>query len=204
MEFSRQEYWHGLQFPPPGDLPSPGTEPGSPASPALQADSLSLSHYFQLPLKATGVQNLFLPSCPKGSGLNKLPRLVPPSEEASFPFFLSPSTNSAICPFTSLGYTYYSYFSSSAHFFRYRLNEAKLHTFFFFWHGLFFLSFCWIYYNIASYVLVFGPWGILATWAGIELAPPASKGEILTTGPPGKFPWLHTFERKILKISVNS
>ena len=35
MEFSRQEYWSGLPFPPPGDLPNPGTEPMSPASPAL-------------------------------------------------------------------------------------------------------------------------------------------------------------------------
>ena len=37
MEFSRQEYWSGLQFPSPGDLPNPGIEP---ESPALQADSL--------------------------------------------------------------------------------------------------------------------------------------------------------------------
>ena len=35
MEFSRQEYWNGLPFPPPGDLPEPGIEPASPASPAL-------------------------------------------------------------------------------------------------------------------------------------------------------------------------
>ena len=27
MRFSRQEYWSGLPFPPPGDLPDPGTEP---------------------------------------------------------------------------------------------------------------------------------------------------------------------------------
>ena len=40
MGFSRQEYWSGLPFPPPGDLPDPGTEPKSPVSPALQADSL--------------------------------------------------------------------------------------------------------------------------------------------------------------------
>ena len=33
----RQESWSGLPFPSPGDLPDPGTEPGSPA---LQADSL--------------------------------------------------------------------------------------------------------------------------------------------------------------------
>ena len=31
MEFSRQEYWSGLPFPSPGDLPDPGTEPASPA-----------------------------------------------------------------------------------------------------------------------------------------------------------------------------
>ena len=37
MEFSRQEYWSGLPFPSPGDLPHPRTEPWSPA---LQADSL--------------------------------------------------------------------------------------------------------------------------------------------------------------------
>ena len=36
-EFSRQEYWSGLPFPSPGDLPDPGIEP---RSPALQADSL--------------------------------------------------------------------------------------------------------------------------------------------------------------------
>ena len=31
MGFSRQEYWSGLSFPPPGDLPDPGMESGSPA-----------------------------------------------------------------------------------------------------------------------------------------------------------------------------
>ena len=35
--FSRPQYWSGQLFPPPGDLPDPGIEPGSPA---LQADSL--------------------------------------------------------------------------------------------------------------------------------------------------------------------
>ena len=37
MEFSRQEYWSGLPFPSPGDLPNPGIEPGSPE---LRADAL--------------------------------------------------------------------------------------------------------------------------------------------------------------------
>ena len=30
MEFSKQEYWNGLPFPSPGDLPHPGIEPASP------------------------------------------------------------------------------------------------------------------------------------------------------------------------------
>ena len=36
--------WNGLPFHSPGDLPDPGIEPTSPVSPALQADSLPLSH----------------------------------------------------------------------------------------------------------------------------------------------------------------
>ena len=42
MEFSRQEYWSGLPFPPSGDLPDPGVEPVSLMSPASAADSLAL------------------------------------------------------------------------------------------------------------------------------------------------------------------
>ena len=44
MEFPRQEYWRGLPWlssPPLGDLPNPGIQP---TSPALQEDSLPLSH----------------------------------------------------------------------------------------------------------------------------------------------------------------
>ena len=57
MEFSRQESWSGLSFPPPGDLPDPGIEPGSPA---LQGDSLpsepagSLRNQLNLENQATG------------------------------------------------------------------------------------------------------------------------------------------------------
>ena len=56
MGLSRQEYWSGLPFPPPGDLPDPGIKPRSPKSPTLaggfftteppgkpQSDSESLS-----------------------------------------------------------------------------------------------------------------------------------------------------------------
>ena len=38
MGFSRQEYWRGLPFPSPGDLPDPEIEP---RSPTLQADTLT-------------------------------------------------------------------------------------------------------------------------------------------------------------------
>ena len=38
MEFSRPQYWSGLPFPSPGDLPNPGIKP---ESPALQVDSLT-------------------------------------------------------------------------------------------------------------------------------------------------------------------
>ena len=43
MGFSRQEYWNGLPFFSPGDLPNPGIEP---RSPALQVDSLPSDHQF--------------------------------------------------------------------------------------------------------------------------------------------------------------
>ena len=56
MGFSRQEYWSGLPFPPPGDLPM------SFESPALQADILQLSHwvssYIWASLVAQIVKNL--------------------------------------------------------------------------------------------------------------------------------------------------
>ena len=42
MRFPRQDHWSALPFPSPGDLPDPGINP---ASPALQVDSLPLSHW---------------------------------------------------------------------------------------------------------------------------------------------------------------
>ena len=48
MGFSRQEYWSGLSFPSPGDLPNPGIKP---ASPALAGDSLP---FIELPEKPPG------------------------------------------------------------------------------------------------------------------------------------------------------
>ena len=55
MGFSRQEYWSGLPFPSPGDLPNPGIEP---LSPALQADILTSEPpgEAQLVFKGGGIQ----------------------------------------------------------------------------------------------------------------------------------------------------
>ena len=44
MGFSRLEYWSGLSFPFPRDLPNPGIKPTFPVSPALHTVSLPLSH----------------------------------------------------------------------------------------------------------------------------------------------------------------
>ena len=55
MEFSRAEYWSGLTFPSPGDLPNPGIEP---RSPTLRTDSLPAEP--QRKPKITGVGNLSL------------------------------------------------------------------------------------------------------------------------------------------------
>ena len=42
MEFSRQEYWSGLPFPSPEELPDPGIKPGSPALRAVSLPTESL------------------------------------------------------------------------------------------------------------------------------------------------------------------
>ena len=60
MEFFRQEYWSGLPFPSPGDLPDPGNEPGSPT---LQADAL--------PSKPQGKPYMQSISCMWNAGLDE-------------------------------------------------------------------------------------------------------------------------------------
>ena len=50
MGFLWQEYWSGLPFPPPGDLPDPGIKPASPLSPAFQVASLPTE-----PLRKSGL-----------------------------------------------------------------------------------------------------------------------------------------------------
>ena len=43
LGFSRQKYWGGLPFPPPGDLPDSGIQPASPVSPALEGEFFTTS-----------------------------------------------------------------------------------------------------------------------------------------------------------------
>ena len=54
MGFSRQEYWSGLPFPSPGDLPNPGIEP---RSPTLQADALTSAPPGKPPMKTLDPSN---------------------------------------------------------------------------------------------------------------------------------------------------
>ena len=53
MGFSRQEYWSGLQCPPPGDLPNPGFEPMSVMSPALAGEFFITNTTWEAPSSCT-------------------------------------------------------------------------------------------------------------------------------------------------------
>ena len=73
--FSRQECWSGLPFPSLGDLPDPGTEPGSPT---LQADAYHLSHqgsheFEQIPGDSEGQGSL---ACCSPCGIQNWTRLA--------------------------------------------------------------------------------------------------------------------------------
>ena len=61
MGFPWQEYWSELSFPPPKDLQIPGIEP---ASPALQVDSLPLSHQGTLRMRMAGQLREEVTPCP--------------------------------------------------------------------------------------------------------------------------------------------
>ena len=50
MEFFRQEYWSGLPFPTPGDLPHPGIEPASLVSPVLLHGFFATSATWEIPI----------------------------------------------------------------------------------------------------------------------------------------------------------
>ena len=62
MGFSRQEYWSGLPFPPPGDLPNPGTEPMFLVFPALAGGFFTT----ELPLKYVFCRECYVAGKSKG------------------------------------------------------------------------------------------------------------------------------------------
>ena len=62
LEFSRQEYWSGLPFRPPGDLPDPGMEPKSLTSPALAGGFFTNSATWIIELKNLGSNSEVLSS----------------------------------------------------------------------------------------------------------------------------------------------
>ena len=112
MGFSRQEYWSGLPFPSPGDLPDPGIEA---RSPALQADSLpseltgktqvtSLLQVQTWSVCEIGTLPSFLlsslfPSFPSSFLPSSFPFSFPPPFLPYFlPYFLLPFFPSALCP----------------------------------------------------------------------------------------------------------
>ena len=59
MGFSRQKYWSGLPFPPPGDLPDPGIKPTSLMSPALVAEFFTTSTTWEAQHCSQEEKNLF-------------------------------------------------------------------------------------------------------------------------------------------------
>ena len=52
MGFSKQEYWSGLPWPPPGDLSDPGIEPVSLAASALEGKVFTTSGTWKVPIKS--------------------------------------------------------------------------------------------------------------------------------------------------------
>ena len=70
MGFFRKEYWSGLPFPSPGDLPDSGIKPGSPA---LQADSLPSEPPSLSKNSSRSGSSLVLPRMPSFSGIPEWP-----------------------------------------------------------------------------------------------------------------------------------
>ena len=113
MGFSRQEYWSGLPFHCPGDLPNPGIEPGSSA---LQADSflshrgsLGKKHQGGLAFKAHQVYRQLYPALPGPTlrrglvGAVHTPGKLVPRDGTKWPLgFRDPITYSPHCPLRSL------------------------------------------------------------------------------------------------------
>ena len=81
--FPRQEYWSGLPFPPPRDLPDPRIEPRSPASPALAGGFFTTLPPGKPHLAATGLPSLYLPTLERSLPLDK-PSQLTQSQQLAF------------------------------------------------------------------------------------------------------------------------
>ena len=92
MGFSRQEYWGGLSWPPPGDLPNQGIEPMSPMSSAFS--SIQFSHsVVSDSLQSHELQHIKLP-CPSPT-----PRAC--SNSCPLSQWCHPTISSPVIPFSS-------------------------------------------------------------------------------------------------------
>ena len=78
MGFPKQEYWSGLPFPPPGDLPDPGIKPASPASPALAGGFVTT----EPPGKPSSLRATATSSVPRGAGTKGTQGLAYPTHPA--------------------------------------------------------------------------------------------------------------------------
>ena len=85
MGFSRQEYWDGLPFPPPGNLPDRGIEPASLKSPALAGQLFTTSTTWEAHLAHTRLKNS---KCLQGL----IPSGGSQEESVSWPFQLPEAT----------------------------------------------------------------------------------------------------------------
>ena len=88
MEFSRQEYWSGLPFPSPGNLPDPRIKPGSPA---LQADSLPTEPLGSLVAKLCPTLCDAMDCSPLGFYVYEIP------SQEYWSGFLMPNLNASLC-----------------------------------------------------------------------------------------------------------
>ena len=71
MGFPRQEYWSGLPFPSPGDLPDPGITPMSLMSLALASGFLTTSTTWEAQIGIQITTEFFLEKCLRGTKCNK-------------------------------------------------------------------------------------------------------------------------------------
>ena len=103
VEFSRQEYWSELPFPPPGDLPDPGITHASLASPGLASVFFTISASWEAPrfcLAAAAKSRLTL--CDPWTAAYQAPRSMGFSRQEYWSGVPLPSPDSALELFKSL------------------------------------------------------------------------------------------------------